>query len=132
MKQTHIAFCNRKGFLGDAVVKNPPANAGDVRDMNLIPVRKMPWKRKWQPIPGFLPRKSYGQRSLAGYSPGCRKELDTTEQLSACRNTSESRSVIVCGQLWMVCVCGVWCVVYGVVCDMWCMVCGVCVYAHSS
>ena len=37
MKQTNIAFCNRKGFPGDAVVKNPPANAGDVRDMDLIP-----------------------------------------------------------------------------------------------
>ena len=28
----------------------------------------------WQPTPGFLPRKSYGQRSLAGYSPWDRKE----------------------------------------------------------
>ena len=34
--------------------------------------RKIPWKRKWQPIPVFLPEKSRGQRSLAGYSPwGC-------------------------------------------------------------
>ena len=30
---------------------------------------KIPWKRKWQPTPVFLPGKSYGQRSLAGYSP---------------------------------------------------------------
>ena len=30
-------------------------------------VRKMPWKRKRQPTPVFLPRKSHGQRSLAGY-----------------------------------------------------------------
>ena len=42
-------------------------------------VRNIPWRRKWQPTPVFLPGKSYGQRSLAGYSPwGC-KELDTTE-----------------------------------------------------
>ena len=42
-------------------------------------VRKMPWRKKWQPIPVFLPGKSHGQRSLVGYSPwGC-KELDTTE-----------------------------------------------------
>ena len=33
-------------------------------------VRKIPWRRKWQPIPVFLPRKSHGQRRLAGYSPG--------------------------------------------------------------
>ena len=40
------------------------------------------WSKKWQPTPVFLPGKSHGQRSLAGYSPwGC-KELDTTEQLS--------------------------------------------------
>ena len=32
-------------------------------------VRKIPWRRKWQPTPVFLPGKSYGQRSLAGYSP---------------------------------------------------------------
>ena len=40
-------------------------------------VGKIPW-RKWQPTPVFLPGKSHGQRSLAGYSPwGC-KELDST------------------------------------------------------
>ena len=35
--------------------------------------------RKWQPTPVLLPEKFHGQRSLAGYSPGGRKELDTTE-----------------------------------------------------
>ena len=43
--------------------------------------RENPWRQKWQPTPVFLPRESYGQRSLAGYSPrGC-KESATTEQL---------------------------------------------------
>ena len=38
-----------------------------------------PWKRKWLPIPVFLPRKSHEQRSLVGCSPwGC-KESDMTE-----------------------------------------------------
>ena len=32
-------------------------------------VRKIPWRRKWQPTPVFLPGNSHGQRSLAGYSP---------------------------------------------------------------
>ena len=42
-------------------------------------VKKNPWRRKWQPTPVFLPGKSHGQRSLAGYSPwGC-KESDTAE-----------------------------------------------------
>ena len=42
-------------------------------------VRKIPWRRAWQPTPVFLPGESYGQRSLVGYSPWGRKESDTTE-----------------------------------------------------
>ena len=45
-------------------------------------VEKIPWRRKWQPTPAFLPEKSHGQRSLAGYSPCGHKESDTTEQLT--------------------------------------------------
>ena len=37
-------------------------------------VGKIPWRRKWQPTPVFLPRESHGQRILVGYSPwGCRR-----------------------------------------------------------
>ena len=37
-------------------------------------VRKIPWKRKWQPILVFLPGKFHRQRSLVGYSPwGCKR-----------------------------------------------------------
>ena len=32
-------------------------------------IGKIPWSRKWQPTPVFLPGKSHGQRSLVGYSP---------------------------------------------------------------
>ena len=32
-------------------------------------VGKIPWRRKWQFTPVFLPGESHGQRSLAGYSP---------------------------------------------------------------
>ena len=45
-------------------------------------VRKIPWRRKWQPIPVFLPGESHGQRNLMGYSPWGRKDLDTTKQLN--------------------------------------------------
>ena len=51
--------------------------------------RKIPWSRKWQHIPVFLPGKFHGERSLLGYSPWRCKELDKTEQLS-----SRSRLVI--------------------------------------
>ena len=44
-------------------------------------VRKISWRRKWQPTPVLLPEKSYGQRSLVGYSPWGRKESDMTERL---------------------------------------------------
>ena len=37
-------------------------------------------RRAWQPTPVFLPGESHGQRSLEGYSPWGRKELDTTER----------------------------------------------------
>ena len=41
-------------------------------------VGKIPWRRKWQPTLVFLPGESYGQRSLAGYSPWGPKESDAT------------------------------------------------------
>ena len=36
-------------------------------------IKKIPWRRKWQPTPVFLPGKSRGQRSLVGCSPWGRK-----------------------------------------------------------
>ena len=44
-------------------------------------VRKIPWRRKWHPIPVFLPGESHGQRSLEGYSPWGYKVSDMTEWL---------------------------------------------------
>ena len=61
-------------------VKNPPANAGDTRDVGSISgLGRSPWRRKCQPTRAFLPGESHGQRSLVGYSPpGCNMS-DTTE-----------------------------------------------------
>ena len=42
-------------------------------------VEKIPWRRKWQPTPVFLPGKYHGQRSLVGYSPQGYKQEDATE-----------------------------------------------------
>ena len=42
-------------------------------------VGKSPWRRKWETTLVFLPRKSHGKRSLAGYSPWGRKESNMTE-----------------------------------------------------
>ena len=52
--------------------------------------KKSPWRRKWQPAPVFLPGKSYGQKSLVGYSPWGPKDSDTAEQLNTNTNTQRS------------------------------------------
>ena len=64
-------------------VKNLPANVRDAKRLRFDPwLGKIPWGRKWQPTPVFLPGKFHRQRSLAGYSPWGHRESDTTEQLS--------------------------------------------------
>ena len=45
-------------------------------------IRKIPWRRKWQPTPIFLPGESPGQRKLAGYSPWDHTDLGRTERLT--------------------------------------------------
>ena len=45
-------------------------------------IRKIPWRRKWQPAPVFLPGKFRGQRSWAGYNPRGHKESDKPAWLS--------------------------------------------------
>ena len=50
-------------------------------------VRKIPWRRKWQHTPAFLPGKSHGRRSLEVYSPwGCKRvryDLSSRQQQQA-------------------------------------------------
>ena len=64
------------GLPGSPVIKNPPARQE-------TQVRSLGWddflERAWLPTPVFLPGEFHGQRSLAGYSPRCCKESDTTE-----------------------------------------------------
>ena len=61
------------------VVKNPPANAGRLKRCGLNPwVRKIPWRRVWQPTLVFLTGESQGKGSLAGCSPSVCAELDMT------------------------------------------------------
>ena len=54
------------------MIKNSPANAGDVGDNKFHSwVGKIPCRRKWQPTPVFLPGKFHG--------PWSGKELDMSE-----------------------------------------------------
>ena len=76
-------------FPGGSDVKASACSAGD---LGFDPwIRKIPWRRKWQPTPVFLPGESHGWRSLVGYSPWGRKELDTTERLMNLREDIESK-----------------------------------------
>ena len=70
-----------RGFPGGASGKESARQCRRYKRRGFNPCfRKIPWNRKWQPTPVFLPGKSHGQRNLVGYSPwGC-KELDTTEE----------------------------------------------------
>ena len=64
----HSAY---RGFPGGSVVKNLPAR----RRCGFDPwVRKIPWRRQWQPTPVFLPGKP-PQRRLAGYKMWCHKSV---------------------------------------------------------
>ena len=52
------------------VVKNPSSNAGRCKRQRFdLWVRKISWRRAWQPIPVLFLEESHGQRSLADYSP---------------------------------------------------------------
>ena len=76
------------------MVKYLPANAGDTRDVGLIP-----WSGKFleggndNPLQIFLPGKLHGQRSLVGYSPWGHKESDMTED--SCKKLYLKNNVLI-------------------------------------
>ena len=48
-------------FPGSSTVKNPPAMQETCRRCRFDPwIGKIPWRRKWQPTPVFLPEKFHG------------------------------------------------------------------------
>ena len=65
-----------KDFPGDSDGKVGTVSAYGVGDLVNPWVRKISWRRKWQPTPVFLPGKSHGWRNLVGYSPWGHKESD--------------------------------------------------------
>ena len=60
------------------------ASAYNVGDLGSIP-GKIPWRRKWQPTPVFLPGKSHGQRGLVGYSPWVTKSWTWLSDFTLCK-----------------------------------------------
>ena len=78
-------FCHRfPGFSGGANGKEFACWCRISKRCGFDPcIRKIPWRRKWQFTPVFLPGESLGQRSLVGFSVHWATELDMTEQLNA-------------------------------------------------
>ena len=59
-----------KGFPGGTSGKEPACQCRRHKRCRFDPwIGKIPWRRVWQPTPGFLPGESRGQRSLEGWSP---------------------------------------------------------------
>ena len=68
-----------RGFPGGSAVKSPSAVQGtQVQSLG----QEDPLEKEMQPTPIVLPGKSHRQRTLVGYSPWGRKELDSTERLN--------------------------------------------------
>ena len=62
------------------VVKNPPANVGDIRDMDSIPgSERSPGEGCGNTLQYSCLKNPHGQRSLVAYSPQSCKKLDTIE-----------------------------------------------------
>ena len=62
-----LAYEN-KGFPGGASGKESACQGRRHKRCGFSPwVGKIPWRRKWQPTPVFLPGESHGQRRLVGY-----------------------------------------------------------------
>ena len=60
----------KKGFPGGTSGNKPVCQCRRHKTCRFDPwVRKIPWRRAWQPAPVFLPGESHGQRSVAGYRP---------------------------------------------------------------
>ena len=71
------------GFPGGLSGNEPASQCRIHKRLGFNPwVGKIPWRRAWQPTPVFLPGESHGQRSLEGYSPQGRTELDMTQVTS--------------------------------------------------
>ena len=59
-----------QGFPGGAGGKEPACQCRRCKRRGFdLWIRKIPWRRVWQPTPASLPGEARGQRSLAGYSP---------------------------------------------------------------
>ena len=76
------------GFLGCVCGKESACQCRKCKRHGFNPwVGKIPWRRKWQPAPVFLPGELHGQRCLAGYSSGVTKSRSQLQPFSTQNST---------------------------------------------
>ena len=79
------------------MVKKTRENVREARDVGLIRVGKISWRRTWQPIPIFMLEKFHGQEPGRLQSMGSSKESDTVEHthtsVTKCKYT---KHILVC------------------------------------
>ena len=93
---------NILGFPGGSSGKEPACQCRRCKRLRLDPwVRKIPWRRKWQATPTFLPGESHEQRSLVSYNPQGRKESNTTEYTHTHTHTQKIIECITCSGKWV-------------------------------
>ena len=83
----YFSYCENlsmqiEAFPGGASGKEPTCQCRRHKRFRFDPwIQKIPWRRKWQPTPLFLPGECQVLRSLAGYSPWGLKVLNTSEAI---------------------------------------------------
>ena len=93
-----------KVFLGDKTLRASLVAqlVKNLFAMQETQVRKIPWRRKWQPTPVLLPGEFHEQRSLAGYSPWDHKKSDMTVRLTFTFTEVKEQGERVIGYMWAV------------------------------
>ena len=74
---SYFFFFKRPSLQVDSLPSEsfPSGSNGNKNERNSgsLPGLGIPWRRKWQPTPAFLPGESRGQTSLLGYNPQSQK-----------------------------------------------------------
>ena len=84
---TQFGPWSEASLVGQTVKSLPAVQESQVQSLGL----KMPWRRKWQTTPLFLPGKSHGWRNLGGYSPSGHKELEWLSDITFFQGTRSHR-----------------------------------------
>ena len=77
---TKLPISLPEGFPGDSDGKESACNAGDLG--SILGLGRSPGGGQDNPLQYSYLENPHGQRSLAGYSPWCHRELDMTKRLS--------------------------------------------------